>query len=65
MKLGTNGQIDGADWQLVSRSLHGWSKHQDDVRLTDLGLRITYLPSEAGQETYSDFVVPFNGKSRG
>ena len=65
VKLGTNGQIDGADWQLVEQSLHAWSDQRHDVRLTDLGLRITYLASEAGQETYSDFAVPFNGQSRG
>jgi DNA-binding transcriptional MerR regulator len=65
VKLGTNGQIGGAEWQLVSRSLHAWSEQQHDLRLTDLGLRITYLASEAGQETYSDFAVPFDGQSRG
>jgi len=64
VKLGTNGQIGGADWQLVSRSLHAWSEQQGDVRLTDLGLRITYLPSESTQETYSDFAVPFNSQGR-
>jgi hypothetical protein len=31
----------------------------------DLGLRITYLPSEAGQGTYQDFAVPFNRQPRG
>jgi DNA-binding transcriptional MerR regulator len=65
VKLGANGQIDGAEWQLVEQSLHAWSEQQPDVRLTDLGLRITYLPSEAAQETYSDAAVPFNGQSRG
>ena len=35
---------------------------QHDIRLADLGLRITYLPSEVGQETYSDFAVPFTGQ---
>ena len=64
VKLGANGQIGGAEWQLVEQSLHAWSEQQHDVRLTDLGLRITYLASEAGQETYSDFAVPFNGQSR-
>ena len=64
VKLGAKGQIDGAEWQLVEQSLHAWSEQQHDVRLTDLGLRITYLASEAGQETYSDFAVPFNGQSR-
>jgi DNA-binding transcriptional MerR regulator len=60
-----DGQIGGADWQLVSRSLEAWSEQRHDVRLTDLGLRITYLPSEAGRDTYQDFAVPFNGHPRG
>ena len=64
MKIG-DGQIDGADWQVVSRSLGAWSEHQPDIHPTDLGLRITYLPSKVGQETYSDFAVPFNGRPRG
>lgn len=65
ISLGTNGQIDGAEWQLVERSLHAWSEQQHDVRLTDLGLRFTYLASEAGQETYQDVAVPFTGQARG
>ena len=69
VKIG-DGQIDGADWQVVSRSLEAWSEQQhDDLRLAigmaDLGLRITYLPSEVGQGTYQDFAVPFNGQPRG
>ncbi len=64
VKIG-DGQIDGAEWQLVEQSLHAWSQQQRDVRLTDLGLRITYLPSEAGQDTYQDVAVPFNGQPRG
>jgi DNA-binding transcriptional MerR regulator len=64
VKIG-DGQIDGADWQVVSRSLEAWSELQHDMRPTGLGLRITYLPSEAGLETYQDFAVPFNGQSRG
>ena len=69
VKIG-DGQIDGADWQVVSRSLEAWSEQQhDDLRLAigmaDLGLRITYLPSEVGQDTYQDFAVPFNGQPRG
>jgi DNA-binding transcriptional MerR regulator len=63
--LGANGQIDGAEWQLVEQSLHAWGERRHDVRMTELGLRITYLAGEAGQETYSDFAVPFNGPSRG
>lgn len=69
VKIG-DGQIDGADLQVVSRSLEAWSEQQhDDLRLAigmaDLGLRITYLPSEVGQGTYQDFAVPFNGQPRG
>jgi DNA-binding transcriptional MerR regulator len=60
-----DGQIDGAEWQLVEQSLHAWSDQQPDILPTDLGLRITYLPSEAGQDTYQDFAVPFNGQPRG
>jgi DNA-binding transcriptional MerR regulator len=59
--------VDGAEWQLVSRSLDAWSEQQnDDLRLTigmaELGLRITYLPSELRQGTYQDFAVPFTGR---
>jgi DNA-binding transcriptional MerR regulator len=59
-----DGQIDGADWELVSRSLEAWSEQQHDMRPSDLGLRITYLPSEFGLESYQDFAVPFNRQSR-
>ena len=64
VKLG-DGQIGGADWEVVSRSLEAWSEQQPDILMTDLGLRITYLPSEVGQDTYQDFAVPFNGQPRG
>ena len=64
VKIG-DGQIDGADWQVVSRSLEAWSEQQHDILPTDLGLRITFLPSEAGRDTYQDFAVPFNGQPRG
>jgi len=60
-----DGQVDAADWQVVSRSLEAWSEQQPDTLAADLGLRITYLPSEIGQDTYQDFAVPFNGQSRG
>jgi len=63
-----DGQIDGAAWQVVGRSLEAWSdqqQHDVDVRLAALGLRITYLPSEFGQDTYQDFAIPFTGRSRG
>ena len=68
VKIG-DGQIDGAEWQVVSRSLEAWSEQQHDlglaVGMADLGLRITYLPSEVGQDTYQDFAVPFNGQPPG
>jgi DNA-binding transcriptional MerR regulator len=64
VKIG-DGQIGGADWEVVSRSLEAWSEQQPGIRRTDLGLRITYLPSEFGQATYQDFAVPFTGQPRG
>jgi DNA-binding transcriptional MerR regulator len=64
VKIG-DGQSDGADWQVVSRSLEAWSEQQPDMVPADLGVRITYLPSEVGQDTYQDFAVPFTGRSRG
>jgi DNA-binding transcriptional MerR regulator len=60
-----DGQIDGAKWQLVEQSLHAWSDQQPNPLPIDLGLRITYLPSEWGQDTYQDFAVPFNSQPRG
>ena len=60
-----DGQIDGAEWQLVEQSLHAWSDQQPGILPADLGLRITYLPSEVGQDTYQDFAVPFHGQPRG
>jgi hypothetical protein len=59
-----DGQIDGADWQVVSRSLEAWAEQQPDMP-ADLGVRLTYLPSEVGQDTYQDFAVPFNRQPRG
>jgi len=61
--------IDGADWQVVSRSLEAWSEQQQHDRrlaigMADLGLRITFLPSELEQGTYQDFAIPFNGRPR-
>ncbi|HEX4491063.1 MAG TPA: MerR family transcriptional regulator [Acidimicrobiia bacterium] len=61
----SDGQIDGAEWQLVEQSLHSWSDQQPGLLPTDLGLRITYLPSEVGRDTYQDFAVPFNVGPRG
>jgi DNA-binding transcriptional MerR regulator len=63
-----DGQVDGAEWQVGSQSLETWSdeqQHNVDIRVASLGLRITYLPSEVGQDTYQDFAVPFTGPTRG
>ena len=61
-----DGQIDGADWQVVSRSLEAWAEQQPDIDIlpADLSVRLTYLPSEFGQGTYQDFAIPFNGQTR-
>jgi DNA-binding transcriptional MerR regulator len=56
-----DGQIDGPEWQLVEQSLHTWSEQQPDILPADMGVRITYLPSEVGLGTYQDFAIPFNG----
>ncbi|MGH2889494.1 MAG: MerR family transcriptional regulator [Solirubrobacteraceae bacterium] len=77
VKIG-DGQIGGADWQVVSRSLEAWAEQQSgsrsleawaeqqpDVVRGDLGLRMTFLPSEVGRAGYQDFVVPFTCRSRG
>jgi DNA-binding transcriptional MerR regulator len=61
VKIG-DGQIDAADWHVVSRSLEAWSEQQPDILPSDLGVRITYLPSEVGRDTYQDFAVPFDGQ---
>jgi DNA-binding transcriptional MerR regulator len=63
-----DGQLDGAKWQVTSGSLEAWSdqqQHNIDIRMASLGLRITYLPSEVGLDTYQDFAVPFTGQVRG
>jgi hypothetical protein len=59
-----NGQNDSADWQVVSRSLEAWAEQQPDILPADLGVRLTYLPSEVAQDTYIDFAVPFTGQPR-
>lgn len=64
VKIG-DGQIDGPQWQLVEQSLHAWSDKQPGILPADLGLRITYLPSDVGHDSYQDFAVPFNGRLRG
>ena len=58
VKIG-DGQIDSADWEVVSRSLGAWAEQQPAALRPDLGVRITYLPSEFGRDNYQDFAVPF------
>ncbi len=60
-----DGEIDGADWQVVSRSLEAWAEQQAGMLPANLGVRLTYLPSEFGQGTYQDFTIAFNGRPRG
>jgi DNA-binding transcriptional MerR regulator len=60
-----DGEIDGADWQVVSRSLGAWAEQQADMLPANLGVRLTYLPSEFGKGTYQDFTIAFNGRPRG
>jgi hypothetical protein len=60
-----DGQIDDPDWQVVSRSLEAWAEQQPDILPPDLGVRLTYLPSEIGQGTYQDFAVPFHRRPPG
>jgi hypothetical protein len=58
-----DGHNDGANWQMVSRSLEAWSEQQPDILPSDLGLRITYPPIAVGQDSYQDFAVPFNHRA--
>jgi hypothetical protein len=51
---------------LLEYLLRLWREHTahpaDDA---DLGLRITFIPREVGQDIYLDFAVPFAGRARG
>jgi DNA-binding transcriptional MerR regulator len=60
--------LEGAEWQLVEQSLQAWGDHHSfdvEVRMASLGLRTTFLPSEAAQGNYQDFAIPFTSQSRG
>jgi hypothetical protein len=51
---------------LLEYLLRLWREHKARAAdEADLGLRLTYPPSEAGQDTYQDFAVPFNSQARG
>ena len=64
VKIG-DGQVDSADWQVVSRSLEAWAEEQQATLRPDLGVRLTYLPSDFGRDTYQDFAVPFSRRGEG
>jgi hypothetical protein len=54
------GQVEPAQWQLVSHSLHGWVK-EHSAQPSELGARITYLadpPTPNRQGPDCDFAVP-------
>ncbi len=58
--LGPGGQIEAAQWQLISQSLQGWAE-QHAAQPSELGARITYLadPTAAeGQGPDCDFAIP-------
>jgi hypothetical protein len=58
--LGLRGQVQPAQWPLVSQSLHAWlGEHR--VQPSDLGARITYLADPTrpeGQGPDCDFAIP-------
>ncbi len=60
--LGPGGQTEPAQWQLITRSLHSWSRDHK-VQPTELGARITYLADATvpeGQGPDCDFALPIN-----
>jgi hypothetical protein len=61
VSIGSDGQTNSAQWQLVSEALHAWGEVRG-VRPSDLAMRITYLPTPPRTEDSSpdcDFAVPF------
>ena len=62
---------DPARFAIADQALRAWAvaqgfdRREFSVRPEDLGLRITYLPSDVGQDTYQDFAIPFTGQPRG
>jgi hypothetical protein len=58
--LGPGGQVEPAQWQLISQSLHSWLE-EHTVQPSQLGARITYLADPTtpeGQGPDCDFAVP-------
>ena len=55
-------QLSGAQWQLVSESLHDWSAAEGRMP-SDLGVRLTYLaepPITPDSRPEIDFAVPLS-----
>jgi DNA-binding transcriptional MerR regulator len=60
--LGYGGELEPAQWQLVSESLHTWGE-ENRVRPTDLGVRINYVvdrPTDGSTGPRCYFAVPFS-----
>jgi DNA-binding transcriptional MerR regulator len=58
--LGPGRQIEPAQWQLISQSMHGWVE-EHAVQPSELGARITYLADPTtpeGQGPDCDFAIP-------
>ena len=58
--LGPGGQIEPAQWQLISQSLHRWVE-EHAVQPSELGARITYLADPTRPENQGpdcDFAIP-------
>ena len=61
--LGRGGEIEPAQWQLVSEALHRWGE-ANAARPSDLGVRITYVaegPPSPSNGPLCDFAVPLGG----
>jgi hypothetical protein len=58
--LGPGGQIEPAQWQLISQSLHGWVEEHAALP-SELGARVTYLADPTTAENQGpdcDFAIP-------
>jgi DNA-binding transcriptional MerR regulator len=58
--LGPGGQVEPAQWQLISQALHGWLE-EHTAQPSGLGARITYLADPTtpeGQGPDCDFAIP-------
>jgi hypothetical protein len=58
--IGPGGQIEPAQWQLISQSLHAWVE-EHATQPTELGARVTYLAdatTASNQGPDCDFAIP-------